>query len=499
MNLPDKLKAKLRDLPDAPGCYMMRDRQGRIIYVGKAVSLRKRVQSYFRQASLRRGSPKLRSLVNSVRDLDIVVVRNEAEAVLTEGRLIKDYKPRFNVSFRDDKRFLLLRANPRDPFPRFELCRIRRNDSLLYLGPYASSAAARAALDFVEKHYGLRKCAPKVPDATTYEHCLNDIIRFCSAPCVGKETGEGYRLRFDEACAFLRGLRPAVLQELRDAMKVAAEKLDFEKAGAMRDTLLLLEAAVRKTARAVTPPDIRETEARAGVLELQSVLGLATRPRVIEAYDISNISGTFAVGSMVCAVDGMPQRNRYRRFRIKAVEGIDDPAMMAEVIRRRFARLREEGGAVPDLVLVDGGITQFRAARRELKELGMEHISSAGLAKKLEEIYWKDGEAALRLPRASPALKVLQRIRDEAHRFALTYHRTLRSRLIRESILDQVPGIGKQRKRRLLEHFGSVRRLAKASEADIASVKGFGTEMAHAIFRHLHPDENGGDAIESLA
>ena len=210
MQISDTLQTKLRALPDAPGCYLFRDRRGRIIYVGKAVSLRKRVQSYFREASLRRGSPKLRGLVRSVDDLEVVVVRNEAEAVLTEGQLIKDYRPRYNVSFRDDKRFLLLRIDLREPYPVIRLCRIQREDEAQYFGPYASSAAARAAVDFVEKRYGLRKCAPREPDAQTYQHCLNDVIRFCSAPCVGKVTREAYHARVAEACAFLRGRRPQV-------------------------------------------------------------------------------------------------------------------------------------------------------------------------------------------------------------------------------------------------------------------------------------------------
>ena len=479
MKISDKLEKKLRDLPDLPGCYMMRDRQGRIIYVGKAVSLRKRVRSYFRDASRRSGSPKLRGLVRSIDDLDYMVVRNEAEAVLTEGRLIKDYKPRYNVSFKDDKRFLLLRVETHAPLPVFRLRRIRREDKAVYFGPYASSAAARATLDFVEKRFGLRKCRPQVPDEETWRHCLNDVIRYCSAPCVGKISVKEYGEKVEEACAFLCGERPLYLKELRAAMEEESASLNFERAAALRDTLLLLEQVVRRKARIASTPEMKKQDARAGVVELKKVLGLKHVPHVIEAYDVSNISGTFSVAGMVCAIDGIPQRNRYRRFRIKTVCGSDDPAMMAEVVRRRFSG--EGPGPVPDLVLVDGGAAQLGAARSELVKLGLDQVPLAGLAKRFEEIYREDKRTPIRLPGSSNALKVLQRLRDEAHRFALTYHRRLRNQRIHESVLDEIPGIGGKRKELLFRHFGSVSRLRRASEARISDVPGIGPKMARII------------------
>lgn len=481
MDISEKLKKKLRQLPDAPGCYMMRNRAGTIIYVGKAASLRKRVRSYFRDAAVRSGSPKLRGMVKSVEDIDCLVVRNEAEAVLTEGRLIKEYKPRYNVSFRDDKRFLLLRADPRVPFPRFELARIRRRDGAAYFGPYASAAAARATQDFVDKHFGLRKCAPRLPDAETYRHCLNDIIAYCSAPCIGSVSPEEYHARFEEACAFLRGERPRVLAELREKMDTAANAQEFERAAALRDTWLHLRRTVEQRARVAATPEMRKNDAADGVKELRRVLGLAVEPRLIEGFDISNVSGTYSVASLVCVVDGLPHRKRYRRFRIRTVEGSDDPGMMAEAVERRIRQIGEEGSTRPDLIVVDGGITQLRAARKALANAGAEDIPVIGLAKRFEEIYWQDSGKPLRLPRDSRALKVLQRLRDEAHRFALTYHRYLRHQRIRESVLDGVPGIGDKRKQQILQHFGSVRRLAKASPDDIAEVPGIGPELAETI------------------
>lgn len=481
--LPDLIKRKLRDLPDKPGCYLMRDRYGRIIYVGKAASLRHRVRSYFHRAALNRADPKIRGLVKSVADLDIVVLRSEADAILTEGKLIKDYRPRYNALLKDDKRFPLLRLDLNQPFPRMRLCRIQRNDGAVYFGPYASSPAARAALEFVEKHFGLRKCAPLAPGLSDHRHCINDIVRFCSAPCIGKTTPAAYRARVNEAVAFMRGMRPAVFKEVETAMEKAAQALNFEKAAALRDTLRLLRLAVKERAHIARSSGLDAEAGRAGVAALGKALGLRRPARVIEAFDISNISGTLAVGSLVAAVNGVPKPARYRRFRIKTLRSADDARMMAEVIRRRFARLRQEGARAPDLVLVDGGLIQMRAAEAELTALGLAEIPVAGLAKRFERIFY--ARRVLSLPADSPALKVLQRLRDEAHRFALAYHRALRARRIRESRLDDIPGIGATRKQDLLRHFGSVARLARAPEQAIAGLPGVGSALARQIKQAL--------------
>ena len=270
-------------------------------------------------------------------------------------------------------------------------------------------------------------------------------------------------------------------------MEQAAAGTHFEKAAALRDTLLLLRRAVKERIRARKTLAIKAADALAGVEELQSALSLDRPPRVIEAYDISNISGTHAVGSLVCSVDGIPQKNRYRMFRIKTVEGSDDPGMMAEVIHRRFSRAIEEKEPLPDLVLVDGGVTQLGAARAQLDTLGLGSLPAAGLAKRFEEVYRTD-PVPIRLPPDSNALKVLVQIRDEAHRFALTYHRSLRLKRIRESVLDEIEGVGEKRKKLLLKHFGSVARLKKASEEEIAKVPGVGAAVAKLIKEALtHP------------
>jgi len=537
--MTDALREKLQNLPDKPGCYLFRGRSGRIIYVGKAVSLRKRVQSYFRANTLRHAPPKLRSLVNSVVDLEVLVVRNEDEALLTESSLIKQHRPRYNILMRDDKRYLAIRGDPREPVPRFIACRIVRDDGARYFGPFPSDTVVRITLDFVEKRYGIRKCRPLVPDSETHAHCINDIVRVCTAPCIGRISQEEYHARFAEASAFLAGERVQVLAEVEGQMKAASAARNFEKAAKLRDTLLALREMVRRRARVVATPELHAADASRGIGQLRELLGLAAAPRLIEAFDISNILDSLAVASMVCAVDGLPNRRRYRRFRIRTVTGADDPAMMAEVVTRRYrrvevinrargarpsmsitggassaspavdknyaedqalgpgragatavARARPEPSAespvfspLPDLILVDGGITQVRAARRALDALGLHDLPVAGLAKEQEAIVRDDGQPPALLPRNAPALQVLQRLRDEAHRFAIDYHRRLRNRRIRESALDEIPGIGPQRKQMLLKTFGSVYRLARAPVEKIAAVPGIGPELAAAILR----------------
>lgn len=481
----ETLRAKLAALPDKPGCYLYRDRSGKIIYVGKAVSLRKRVQSYFRASTLRSAPPKLRSLIHSVADLDYIVVRNEAEALLTEGNLIKQYRPRYNIVLRDDKRYLALRADPREPFPRLTTCRIIRDDGALYFGPFPSSPVVRATLDFAEKRYGLRKCPPLVPGPDDYTHCINDIVRFCSAPCIGRISAADYHARFEEACAFLRGERLGVIEEVKAQMETAAAARNFEKAALLRDTWIALREMIRQRARVVTTPAMRADAAAAGINELQHLIDLPAAPTLIEGFDISNLFGTWTVASMVAAVNGLPDRRLYRRFRIRTVTGADDPRSIAEVVERRYARLRDEGKPLPGLILIDGGVTQLRAARERLNALGLAGIPAVGLAKRQEEVVLDDGRPPLLLPRDSAALLVLTRLRDEAHRFAIDYHRRLRQRVIRESALDEIAGIGPAKKAALLLHFGSVYRLAQADITAIAAVPGIGPERAAAIKRTI--------------
>ncbi|MBO5751591.1 MAG: excinuclease ABC subunit UvrC, partial [Kiritimatiellae bacterium] len=460
--------------------YLMRDRRGVIIYVGKAKNLKRRVSSYFRPGA--RHAPKVRSMVDTVHDFETMVVRNEAESLLTEASLIKKYKPRFNILMRDDKRYLALRADPSAQWPRFTCCRIVRDDGARYFGPFPSAPVVRAAKDFVEKRWGIRECDAILPCADDHRHCHADIIRTCSAPCMSRITPEAYRAAFDEACEFLEGRRPEVLTEVETAMKEAAQKKDYETAAHLRDTLLALKEMtkahfVRKS------PRLKADEARQGIEELAQALNLPSPPRIIECVDISNLFGTDSVASLVVASDGMPDGRFYRRFKIKTVMGADDPQSMAEIVRRRYGPTSSLNTTSPraDLFVCDGGITQLRAAREAFAEIGVTDIPTIGLAERQEEIVFDDGRENMLLPRDSQALFVLTRLRDEAHRFAITYHRALRERHIKESILDEVPGIGESKKTKLLRAFRSIRGIAKADIASIKAVAGINEITAKAV------------------
>ena len=278
----DILRERLKTVPNRPGCYLMRDARGVIIYVGKAKNLRHRVLGYFRPGA--RHAPKVRSMVNTVADLEFMTVRNEAEALLTEASLIKKYKPHFNILMRDDKRYLALRADPSLEFPMFSTCRIVRDDGAMYFGPFPSAPIVRAAKDFVEKRYGLRGCRCIVPDEEAKRHCMADKIRYCTAPCLGRISPEDYRSRFDEACAFLNGNRPQVIGELVTEMESAAAASDFEKAARLRDTIAALrEMTKRHFVRKA--PEMRREDAQKGIEELAAALNLKAPPKPDDTAD----------------------------------------------------------------------------------------------------------------------------------------------------------------------------------------------------------------------
>ncbi len=483
----DAIREKLKSLPDKPGCYIMRDRRGRIIYVGKAVNLKRRVGSYFRAYTMRRGDPKVRSLVNSAQDIEWIVLRSEDEALLTENELIKRHQPKYNILLKDDKRYLGIRADVGEPLPRLRPCRLVRDDGAEYFGPFPTGGShVRPVIDFLERRFGLRHCQPIHPDAETYRHCLDDVIRTCSAPCIGRVGPDEYRRRFAEACACLRGERPLVVEEARLKMEEAARAGNYELAAALRDAWLgLKEMAHRRAVGPQADLEMHKADAAHGLRQLQEELRLPSYPRVIECFDISNTGSVLAVASMVVAVDGLPDRRRYRHFRMRDYEGPDDPAMIAQAVTRRYSRLRDEGQPFPDLVILDGGVTQLRAAREALAAIGVAGLPTVGLAKRFEELVTDDGRAPTLLPRDSDGLMVVTRLRDEAHRFAITYNRRLHNRTVRESALDDIPGIGPAKKMRLLKTYGSVYRLARVDRDELAAQPGIGPELADAILRAI--------------
>lgn len=481
---PVELKAKVRRLPDRPGVYLMKDRLGRIIYVGKAKSLKKRVSSYFTPSRAMTVHPKIRALIGMIADLDTIEVKSEAEALLLEGRLIKQWRPKYNTDFTDDKRFLLVRVDPAEELPRFRLTRLKRDDRSRYFGPFAHSSLLRKTLAQMRRRFGilLGDAHPQqLADGTwqLYDDVRRELYGFPSAV-----TAADYRRRVEAACDFLEGKSREWLETLRGEMRAAAEKHEFEKAAGLRDVVFALEETLKKTRKFERDPAPVSADEEA-LRELGEALGLAGLPRAMECFDISHISGTFVVASMVRFTDGRPDKDQYRRFQIKSFIGNDDFRAMEEVVGRRYRRLAEEQRPFPDLVVIDGGRGQVGAALKAFVGLDCMPPAIVGLAKKRETIIFPDERAPLNLPLTHPGLQLLQRLRDEAHRFANTYNARLRSKKIRESILDDFPGLGGVRRAALLAHFGDIDRLCAASVEQIREVDGFGPKLAAGLHAFL--------------
>ncbi|MDW7731049.1 MAG: excinuclease ABC subunit UvrC [Methanolobus sp.] len=593
----------LSKIPDSPGVYLMKDSSGDIIYVGKAISLIKRVRSYFQSSASQ--TPKTRVLVRQIDDIEFIVTDTEIDALVLEANLIKKYKPRYNVRLKDDKRYPYVKVTINEKFPRIFLTRRRLMDDALYFGPYTNSRAIRSTLEVISKLFLLRRCKkPIIPGKT--RPCLNYHIKRCMAPCKGSMDEEEYNRRVMKAVRFLKGDTAGLLKELEEKMHVFATNQEYEAAAEVRDQIeglrCLTEQQIatsgiedRDVIAAVAdgstvylqifyirhgsmvgkadftmvdsggpadipaalaafikqyyqdspiPPEIlvqyevpekelisgwlsqrsgREVKiqvpfrtekkkimemcirnagmsmriakmekgpseaSRIALNELKDVLSLDKLPLHIEGFDISNISGTNPVGSMVVFENGLPANNKYRQHNIRTVKGIDDFAMMAEVVNRRYSRLLKESQPLPDLILIDGGPGQVGAAKSSLDALGLD-IPLIGLAKRFEHIITprKGPEEVIILPESSPALKLLMRIRDEAHRFAVTSHRRRRSATLTHSQLDAIPGIGSGKKKLLIEHFGSVENMKSASPKEIMEVKGISKKIAERIHEHLN-------------
>ena len=479
--VPATLKEKVRRLPERPGVYLMRDRIGRIIYVGKAKALKRRVSSYFQPSRAFALHPKIRALVEMIADFDAIEVKSEPEAILLEGKLIKQWKPRYNTDFTDDKRFLLVRVDPREELPRFRLVRIRKDDHSRYFGPFAHSGPLRKALAQMRRKFGilLGDAAPRrLPDGSwqLYDDVRAEIYGFPNSV-----TADEYRERVGLACGFLEGKSREWLESLRTEMESSAQRREFERAAGLRDIVFALERTLER------PRHFERTDPTAlhagepSLASLAQALGLPSPPGTIECFDISHISGTFVVASMVRFAEGRPDRGSYRRFRIRGFLGNDDFRAMEEVVARRYRRLRAEGRAFPDLVVVDGGAGQVGAALKAFAALGLDPPPIVGLAKKEETVIFSDGRPPLGMPLNHPGLRLLQRLRDEAHRFANTYNADLRSKRIRESRLDDFPGLGPVRRAALMERFGSIGRICRATAAEIGEVAGFGPRLSSEL------------------
>lgn len=408
------IQENIKNIPLSSGVYFMKDAQGKILYIGKAVCLRKRVQSYFRPCP--GAVTKTDRLVSKIKQVDYLLTASEAEALILEASLVKQFRPKYNIDLKDDKSYPYIQITD-EPYPRVRIVRPRSQGDQLgagtLFGPYVNSKLIREALLIIRKVFHFRTCS-RLPE----KECLDFHLKLCDGPCVKAMSLKDYHRVIRHVTLILEGRKDDLYRDLRRQMEQLAGQKEFEKAAVVRDQIQAIGALYSGT------KDInyfKEAE------QLQRALGLARVPQRIEAFDISNTMGQQAVGSMVSFLSGKPDKSQYRRFRIKTVAGIDDVDMIGEVVHRRYARLKKEGLFFPDLILIDGGKGQLSRAYEELQKLGLD-IPVASLAKKKEEIFLPQKRLPIVLGEHSLGLKLVQRVRDEAHRFALRYHRLLRGK-----------------------------------------------------------------------
>lgn len=416
------LNEKLNSLPQKPGVYLFKDKNGVVIYVGKAKSLRKRVASYFKP------NPDIKTgiLLGRLRDIDYTVTGSELDALILENELIKKYKPRYNVALRDDKDYPFLKLTVNEEWPRLFLARRKEKDGALYFGRY-QGGMVRAVVRLIKKIFPIRWCKES-PLKKREQPCLYYHIGSCAGPCIGSISKDDYRSLVKGVILLLKGKMDAAVEKLKGEMEKASAAQDFERAGCFRDSIKQLEKMMEGKINLAGTPSSREAEE---ITELQKALKMNKPPMRIECFDISNIQGTNIVGSMVAFLEGAPLKNDYRRFKVRSVEGKpNDVKALYEVVKRRYVGSLAEKMTLPDLVMVDGGPAQVNFVRKALAEAGRSSLPVIGLAKREEEIYFPGKKEPLRLARRSPALQLLQRIRDEAHRFAVAFHRERRRKSV---------------------------------------------------------------------
>jgi len=421
--------AKVREFPTGPGVYLMKDSLGRVIYVGKAKSLRSRAGSYFLKAAAE--ERRTAELVREICDIDFIECESEVDALLAEARLIKDIQPRFNQDLKDDKSFPYLEIFIREDFPRVEFTRRPSERGTKLYGPFASAGSLRGAMQVLQKIFQFRTCSLDIDEADDrwrwFRPCLLASINQCTAPCNMRISKEDYRKDIARLRMFLEGNKKKLIEEMRAEMAAAAAERRFEKAARLRDEVRMLETLDdRGELDTHEQPEVFYIDPKKGLSGLKKVLNLAKTPRTIEGVDIAHLGGGETVASLVQFIDGLPFKPGYKRFKIRGVDGVDDFASIHEVVARRFKRLEDEGAMFPDILLIDGGKGQLNAGMAAFAALGIAPPTVVSLAKKNEEIYIPGREEPLRLSRHAYALRLLQYVRDESHRFAQHYHHMLR-------------------------------------------------------------------------
>jgi len=463
------IKKQIKELPNTCGVYLMKDGEGEMLYVGKAGNIKKRVSSYFHKKIV--PSSRTELLLSRVEKIEYISTTCEAEALILESSLIKRNKPRYNVALKDDKSYPYLKLTLADDYPRVFSTRKIKDDGSRYFGPYTNAKLLRQAISMMKKIFQLRTCNRLPKDV-----CLDYYLKQCLAPCIGEVAKTKYREIVKDLILFLEGKKDILLKELTKRMSSLSRDMKFEEAAGIRDKIEALSAVVKGRVK-FQYKDILE--------ELRQILHLKKMPLVIEAFDVSNLYGVEAVGSMISFHDMKFDKSSYRKFRIRTVAGIDDYKMMREIVERRYKRALEEKSTLPDLIIIDGGKGHLSAAKAELDDLGLSKLSVIGIAKEFEHIYLPGKKDPIRLPRTSGILHLIQRIRDEAHRFAIYYHRSLREKKNIYSELDGVRGIGDARKKDLIKHFGTVENIKRARLDELLEVKSVNERVAKEVVRRF--------------
>ncbi len=469
-----RLRSVAGKLPLMPGIYLMRDERGEILYIGKAKSLRKRVLSYFKVPS---PIPKIAILMQKVRAIDHIDTPTEVDALLLEAHLIHKHQPRYNQDLKDDKSFPLLKIT-REKFPRICVTRQKTDKRAIYYGPYTDAKLLHQAVNLINDLFPIRKCQVLPRVACLYHH-----IGQCIAPCIKPEVKPEYDRLIDEVKRFLGGGKKSFAQYLNDRMEKASRELRFEDAQFFKEQIDALSKLRKKR---FFPKNPGQGISLSATMELKQKLKLERIPERIVCFDVSNVQGDQAVASKVSFYRELPDKFGYRRYKIRGVSGINDYAMMAEALRRMLRGIQEgREDFMPDLIIIDGGKGHLNTAVRVLVQEGMGTIDLIAIAKQFEWIHSPKFHAPLVFASDSPALYLLKKVRDEAHRFAITYHRQLRTKALQRSVLDDIPGMGEKRKRLLLRHFNSIEEIRHASIAKLLDVPGIDPKTAEAVRAHF--------------
>lgn len=467
---------------------MMHDGEGKIIYVGKAKSLKKRVSSYFRHSNF--ASPRLRKLVELIEDISTIRTETEMEALILENRLIKLYQPFFNVDLKMNERYAYIKITS-EKFPRIVVTRHRQNDESIYIGPFVRVTEVRALLRLIERYLPLRYCSAEIKEPDKNRRpCLRYSLGHCLAPCAGLCTEGEYRERAADVIMMLQGKGIELVEKLHKRMDKAVHKLEFEEAATLRDTIRAIWRVSRQRNN-IPEIDVGQDNFWDTLNRLQKILELPMLPWRIDGFDISHTSGENTIGVVAVFEQGYPNTSLYRRFNIKTVDGIDDFRSMKETLLRRYKRCLEGEEPLPQLILIDGGPVQLEFAVEALDELGLDKVPIISLAEEEEEIYLPSKKEPLRLDSTDPALRLLQYVRDESHRYAITSHRAARGKNFRRSRLEDIPGIGKAKAAQLITKFGSTRAIMEVSEDQLASAPGIGPKLAKRIQDFLKDSKEG--------